>query len=144
MKTSIIDTIKRIEEIAYSDISYMYAMQSINSINDIKSYMETKTVEIHCTDKSYMILGIHKSYIEIGDLAACDKLTISDINNMIVFLKNIVLKYNKVKFITCDMRVKTSYRLLGYIVKSLSARVVEDNKYYWNNEEMAEIKLRIR
>jgi hypothetical protein len=140
---SIVKKISKIESIAYKDCNYMCSLKYARSIRDIKDYMGTDLVEIYHNDYSYIICGIEDDKLEIGDLATTQSLSMSDFGNMISFLSNVIKKYN-IRFVTCDMREKTSYRLLKYIEKRLNLKVVSDSDYYWNDEKMFAIVLKVK
>lgn len=137
---NMVKTIKKIERIAYKDNKFMLMMQHIDNIDCIKNYMETDNIDIYWNDYSYVIVGIDGNSMEIGDLATTQPLTMIDFKKMISFLRMNILE-NNITTITCDMRKKTSYRLLNYICKRLGFSVTYNESYYWNNEEMVEIIL---
>lgn len=133
---------KLIKKIAYKNVPYMYQLQYAYTINGIKEYMETETIEIYSNNYSYMIIGITGDEMEIGDIATIEKLSLTDISNMLSFISEIVKKY-KLSYIVCDMRETTSYRLLPYICRKLPAKILLNSEYNWGSEVMHEIRLQV-
>ena len=138
----LIKSIKRIEKIAYKDVSYMRQLKYAYSINDIKEYMETEKIEIYSNSYSYMLIGITGDEMEIGDIATIKGLSLADVSSMLSFINKVIVKYN-LSYITCDMREKTSYRLLPYICRKLPAKILLDSEYNWGSEVMHEIRLQV-
>ena len=130
-RESIVTKIKRIEEHQYP--TYMQSMQDCFSIKDVADYCECETEELIMvvSDKAYFLA----TPTEIVDIAG--KVTLG-------FLKNILKKIKPLSgsVVKCDCRAMT-YKWILFMSKVKRIEIVETSSWYWEDEKMIEIRIKV-
>ena len=130
------DKIKKIEAGAYPE--EMRQLQFCNSWDDLTDYCETKKVKVLLEEDWYLIIGVHKTFIEVVDWAS-----INGCKNPIkafLFIKEVAGK----KAIKLDARESTSYPFIKVLEKRGKLKIDEDDVWYWGEDTMHEMKLRLK
>lgn len=131
-----IDKLKAIENKAYEDTIYSQ-MQSFQTIDDLAKYCEVPEENVHILsgDDWYVILGEHKDYIEIVDMASTGHNL--PVNKILSFMKSFEKPF------TMDARESTSYKLVKALDKANMLKIDRDDEYMWGNEKFHDIEAEV-
>lgn len=126
----VLTRLKRIEAQAYPEYMQMYG--DLKSLEDVREYCESDTINVALTETAYMVMTDD----ELVDLACIGKLTLADVNAM----KEVLKATFKQRTIRCDARHTTSWRLLKVFAARGEINLLETSTWSWEDELFHEVE----
>ena len=127
--------IKSIERNAYP--FEMQQLQDCESWKEVAEYCEVplKHLLVYTEPHMYILIGEHKDFIEVVDMAAVGHFNIFDALSFIA-------KSAKGRTIKLDAREGTSYPLILKLHRKLE--IIKDEAWQWGTDVMHEMEVRIK
>lgn len=130
-----LNVIKKIEAKAYPP--HMQQLQNCKTWEEVAEYCEVspKNLLVYTEANMYILIGEHKRFIEVVDMASVGHFNIFEALNFI----KVAAKGKKIKL---DAREGTSYPLILKLHKKLE--VIKDEAWQWGEDVMHEMEVRIK
>jgi len=131
----VLSHLKNIEASVYP--KHMQMLQDCQSLCEVADYAECEVSDliIQTGNNWYCIIADHGDWVEIVDLASVGPMR--DIFSLIGSLRRRLAG----KRIVMDARKRTSYPLVRLLIRRVGGKILEDEKWYWNGDEMRSLTI---
>ena len=127
--------LKKIEAEAYPP--HMQQLQEFESWDEVADYGEVtpkKLLVYTEAKKMYMLIGVHRKYIEVIDMASIGRFNIFKVLNFI----KVAAKGKKIRF---DAKEDTSYPLILFLAQHNKLKIKRDEEWEWDGIVMHEMEV---